>query len=91
MDINHLKDYLTVREISTSSYTKTGLVARGFSAVEMDIPIVQSTEEQAQTLNEKYGKKLKDCNLPDRCKISNSEKIDDVKLWPPLNLGNIFE
>ena len=47
MDINHLKDYLTVRGISTSSYTKTGLVARGFSAVEMDIPIIQSTEEQA--------------------------------------------
>ena len=36
-------------------------------------------------------KKLKNCNLPDPCKILNSEKNDDVKLWPPLNLGNIFE
>ena len=32
MDINHLKDYLTVRGISISSYTKIELVARAFSA-----------------------------------------------------------
>ena len=89
MDINHLKDYLTVRGISTSNYTKIELVARAFSAAEMDIPIIQMTEEQARKLE--YRKKLKDCNLPDPCKISNSEKIDDVKLWPPVNLGNIFE
>ena len=42
-------------------------------------------------LNEEYRKKLKDYNLPNSCKISNSEKIDDVKLWVPVNLGNIFE
>ena len=36
-------------------------------------------------------KKLKDYNLTDPCKISNSEKIDDFNLWPPVNLGNIFE
>ena len=59
MDINHLKDYLTVRGISTISYTKIELVARPFSASEMDIPIIQSTEEQAQMLNEEYRKKLK--------------------------------
>ena len=47
MDINHLKDYVTVRGISSSSFTKTELVAREVSAVEMDIPIIQSTEEQA--------------------------------------------
>ena len=88
MDINHLKDYVTVRGISISSYRKIELVARAFSKSEMDIPIIQSTEEQAQMLNEEYRKKLKDCNLPDSCKISNSEKIDDVKLWPPVNLGN---
>ena len=41
-------------------------------------------------LNEEYRKKLKDYNLPDPCKTSNSEKID-IKLWPPVNLGNIFE
>ena len=38
MDINHLKDYLT----------KIELVARAFSASEMDIPIIQSTEEQVE-------------------------------------------
>ena len=91
MDINRLKHYLTVRGISTSSYTKIELVARAFSAAEMDILIKQSTEKEAQMLNEEYRKKLKDCNLPDPCKISNSEKTDDVKLWPSFNLGNIFE
>ena len=60
MDINHLKDYLTVRGISTSSYTKIELVVRAFSASEMDIPIIQSTEEQAQMLIEGYRKKLKE-------------------------------
>ena len=85
MDINHLKDYLSIRGISTSSYTKIELVARAFSAAEMDIPIIQSTEEQAQMLNEECRKKLKDYYLPDPCKISNSEKINDVKLWPPVN------
>ena len=90
MDINHLRNYLTVRGISTSSYTKIELVARAFSASEMDIPIIRSTEKQGQMLNEEYRKKLKDYNLPDPCKISNSEKID-VKLWPPVNFGNVFE
>ena len=80
IDINHLKDYLTVRGISTSCYTKIELVARAFSASEMDIPIIQSTEVQAQMLNEEYRKKLKEYNLLDPCKISNREKIDDFKL-----------
>ena len=57
----------------------------------MDIPIIQSTEEQAQMLNEEYRKKLKDYNLSDPCKILIREKIDDVKLWPLVNLGNIFK
>ena len=60
MDIDHLKDYLTGRGISTSSYTKSELVARAFSAAEIDILVIQSTEEQAQMLNEEYRKKLKD-------------------------------
>ena len=42
-------------------------------------------------LNEECRKKLTHCNLPDLCKISNSEKIDDVKLWSPVNLRDIFE
>ena len=67
------------------------MVARAFLAAEMDILLIKSTEEQAQKLNEEYRKKLKDYNLPDPCKISNSEKIDDVKLWPLVNLGNNFE
>ena len=91
LGINHLKDYLTIRGISTSSYTKIELVARSFSASELDIPIIQSTKEQAQILNEEYRQKLKDYNLPDPCKISNSEKIDDVKLWTSVNIGHIFE
>ena len=40
----------------------------------MDIPIVQSNEEQARLLNEEYRKKLKYYNIPDPCKISSSEK-----------------
>ena len=54
MDINNFKDYLTVRQISTTSYTKIKLVSRAFSPAEIDIPIIQSTEEKAQMLNEEY-------------------------------------
>ena len=61
----------------------------------MDIANIQSTGEEAQMLNEEYRKKLKltetDYNLLDPCKTSNRKKIHDVKLWPPVNLGNIFE
>ena len=47
MDVNHLKDYLTVRGISTSSYTNIELVARPFLVAAMDIPIIQLNQEQA--------------------------------------------
>ena len=47
MDVNHLKDYLTVRGISTSSYTNIELVARPFLVTAMDIPIIQLNQEQA--------------------------------------------
>ena len=69
MDINYLKHCLIVTGISTSSYTKIELVARTFSATDIDIPIIQSTNEQAQMINEEYRKKLKDCNLPNFAKL----------------------
>ena len=75
MDINHLKHYLTVRGISTSSYTKIELVARAFSAAEMDIPVIHSTEKEAQMLNEEDRKKLKDYNLPDPSKFQIVKKL----------------
>ena len=91
MGVNSLKDYLTIRGISVSNYKKVELVARAFSAAEMGLPIVMSSEDQAKLLKEDYVKRLKDMDLPDPNEIKDEGKKDDISLWPTITLGNIFE
>ena len=40
MNVNNVKDYLTVRGISASGYNKIELVARAYCAAEMDLPMI---------------------------------------------------
>ena len=40
MNVNNVKDYLTVRGISVSGYNKIELVALAYSTVEMDLLII---------------------------------------------------
>ena len=51
MGVNQLKEYLSMRGISVSGYSKVELVARAFSAVEMDIPVLLSNEEKVMRLD----------------------------------------
>ena len=48
MNVQALQEYLTVRGISVSGYKKAELIARAFSAAEMNLPIIMSSEEQTK-------------------------------------------
>ena len=69
MNVNNLKDYLTVRGISVSGYNKIELVARAYSATEMDLPIILSSADLTDNLKEEYSKRLREFNIldPKKC------------------------
>eukprot|EP00795_Rhopilema_esculentum_P009831 gene9831-18406_t len=91
MGVNSSKDFLTVRGVSVSNYTEVELVARAFSAAEMGLPIVMSSEDQAKLLQQEYKKRLKEMDLSDPKEIKDEDKKDELSLWPTITLGNIFE
>ena len=91
MSRNQLKDYLNVRGISTSGYSKIEMVTRAFSAAEMDLPIIMSSEEQACILQNEYQKMLSEFNLSDPKSLQDSDKIDDITMWPKVDTGSFFE
>ena len=76
MSVQALQEYLTVRGISVSGYEKAELIARAFSAAEMNLPIIMSSEEQTKVLKKDYTKKLDEFSLPDPKQISLDQKID---------------
>ena len=86
-----LRSFLSVRGIPSSGYSKVELVARAFSASEMNLPIIMSNEEQTSTLKKDYESKLKELGLPDPFSIGKEKRIDNIMLWPKVNLGNIFQ
>ena len=49
MNVNNLKDYLTVRSISVSGYNKIELVERAYSTTEMDLLIILSSADLLKT------------------------------------------
>lgn len=91
MTVKELQEYLTARGITTSGYKKAQLVARAFSANEMSLPILESTEEQKKILKDDYCKTLTQLKLPDPKEIPTEHRIDDITTWPPVSLGTIFE
>ena len=42
-------------------------------------------------MKEDYSKKLADLKLKDPKQIPVVQRIDDMKIWPSVSLGNIFE
>ena len=49
LGINFLENYLNVRGVATSGYSKVELIARAFSPLQMNLPIVISSAEQKQS------------------------------------------
>ena len=90
MNVNNLKDYLTVRGISVSGYNKIELVARAYSATEMDLPIILSSADLTKKLEE-YRKRLREFNILDPKNIEKELRVDDLTVWLKVNLRNIFE
>ena len=90
MNVNNLKDYLTVRSISVSGYNKVELVALAYSATDIDLPIILSSEQLTKNLKGEYSKHLREFNILDPKNIEKELQVDDVTVWPKVNLGNIF-
>ena len=65
MNVNNLKDYLTVRGISVSGYNKIELVALAYSAAEMDLLIILSSADLTKNLEEEYRKRVREFNILD--------------------------
>ena len=86
MGVNNLKDYLTIRGISVSGYSKVELVARAFSAAEIELPIILSSEEQTRVLYQQYNKRLKELRLLDHNKVPNHCKVDECSYFDSMQL-----
>ena len=91
MNVNNVKDYLTVRGISVSGYNKIELVARVYSAAEKDLPIILSSSDLTKNLEEEYSKRLREFNKHDPKNIEKELRVDGLTVSPKVNLGNIFE
>ena len=91
MNVNNLKDYLTVRGISVSGHNKMELVALAYSAAEMDLLIILPSADLTKNLEEKYSKCLRECKILDPKNIEKELQVDDLTVWPKVNLGKIFE
>ena len=91
MNVNNVKDYLTVRGISVSGYKYIELVARAYFATEMDLPIILSSADPTKNLKEEYSKRLREFNILDPKNIEKELRVDDLTVWPKVNLWNIFE
>ena len=54
LGVNYLRKYLNVRGVATSGYSNMELVARAFSASEMNLPIVMSSAQLEKSLIKDY-------------------------------------
>lgn len=91
LTIGQLKDYLSLRRLNTSG-NKAVLVSRAFVAAENNIKVKYSEEEQSKRISEEYQKRLSKLDI---CDPNNSPKqcafTDDVRKWPKVDTGKIFE
>ena len=78
MNVNNLKDYLTVTGISVSGYNKIELVAQEYSAAEMDLPIILSSADLTKTLEEEHSKLLREFNIFDPKNIEKELRVDGL-------------
>ena len=74
LSVKQLVSFLTVRGLSTTG-RKVELVARAFTATELNIEVIKTTEEQEKNLKQSYKDKLKALDLID----SNSAPIENRK------------
>ena len=86
--VKQLQSYLAVRGLRKSD-RHVELVARAFSAMELQLPILQSEEEQRKELQKNYEDRLSHFGISDPLNYM-TESTNDVTKWPPIDPGNIF-
>ena len=86
--MGNLKDFLDLRGLSTTG-RKVELATRAFSAFELKMPIRVSQEHQLSGLREEYATRLQKYGLSDP-NSPNTNWVDDMTKWPPVDFGNIF-
>ena len=77
--------------ISVSRYNKIKLVALAYSTTEMDLPIILSSAYLTKNLEEEYSKRFREFNILDPKNVEKELQVDDLTVWPKVNLRNIFE
>ena len=77
--------------ISVSRYNKIKLVALAYSTTEMDLPIILSSAYLTKNLEEEYSKHFREFNILDPKNVEKELQVDDLTVWPKVNLRNIFE
>ena len=89
LSVKQLINFLTVRGLSTTG-RKIELVARAFTAMELNIEIIETAEEQEKNLKQSYADKLKALDLIDPNSVPMEIRKDLVAEWPSITMGNIF-
>ena len=57
----------------------------------MDLLIILSSADLTKNLEEEYRKRLRKFNILDPQKIEKELRVDNLTVWPKVNLWNIFE
>ena len=57
----------------------------------MDLAMILSSADLTKNLEEEYRKRLREFNILDPRNIEKELRVDDLTVWPKVNLGNIFE
>lgn len=89
LTVAELKYYLAQRGLAQDG-TKLDLAARALVAYEKNEPIRKDIKSLEDELKDTYKKLLRVNNIQDPNLISNEDWVDDVSLWPRMDLGKVF-
>ena len=89
LTVTSLQDFLSLRGLSKSG-KKDELVARAFSAYELNVPVKVPQEVISTEVKKEYQQRLSHNNAPDPNEICPDQWIDDVTLWPDLDWAKLF-
>ena len=90
MTRSELEDFLAPRNLSCTG-SKRELVARAFTAWELQLPVKVSYEELQTKLRVEYDRRLTVHGIRDPKTYPEDAWKKDVSQWPPLDLGKLFE
>ncbi|XP_065682264.1 uncharacterized protein LOC136095495 [Hydra vulgaris] len=84
-----LINYLSIRGLKITG-KKVELVARAFAAMELNLDIICSAEDQYKRLQIDYEHLLQKHGIPDPNGVELEKRFDNLSKWPVVTMGNIF-